>query len=212
MNLSVIGAGSWGTALAIVLAPRFARVRLWAHNPKNLADFQVSRQNSLYLPGFNLPENVELTGCLEEAVHAANYVLLVVPSQFLRGVVRQIVPTLEGSELFVSATKGIETSTLSRMSVVITEEVGLRFQPRVAVLSGPTFAKEIVRGEPAAVVVASADPELACAVQRQFSGPALRLYTNDDPTGVETGAALKNVIAIAAGIVQGLGLGNNTLA
>ncbi|MBC8166091.1 MAG: NAD(P)-dependent glycerol-3-phosphate dehydrogenase, partial [Bryobacteraceae bacterium] len=106
----------------------------------------------------------------------------------------------------------IETSTLSRMSVVITEEVGLRFQPRVAVLSGPTFATEIVRGEPAAVVVASADPELACAVQRQFSGPALRLYTNDDPTGVETGAALKNVIAIAAGIVQGLGLGNNTLA
>jgi glycerol-3-phosphate dehydrogenase (NAD(P)+) len=123
-----------------------------------------------------------------------------------------MLPHLEPGMSFVSATKGIESGTLLRMSEVIREVVGERFAPRVAALSGPTFAREIVRGEPAAVVIASQDRTLAETVQRALSGPAFRLYTNDDPAGVELGAALKNVIAIAAGACQGLGLGSNTMA
>jgi glycerol-3-phosphate dehydrogenase (NAD(P)+) len=209
-RLSILGAGSWGTALSIVLGPRFERVRLWAHNP-GLADrVGASRENDAYLPGFRLPNNVHVTEDLGESLEGADVVLLVMPSPHLRSVFRQAVPHLESSMLFVSATKGIETRTLARMSEVVQSECP--FPARIATLSGPTFAREIAKGEPAAVVIASPDDELASAIQSAFSGPSLRLYTNPDQTGVELGGSLKNIIAIGAGICQGLGLGNNTIA
>lgn len=207
---AIIGAGSWGTALAVVLAPRFDNIRLYAHDPGLAQEMRQSRVNEIYLPGFALPDNVQPTDSLQTALDGAETVLFVVPSRFLRGVVAQCRPFLSGARHLVSATKGIEDGSLIRMSEVIASESGLDLP--VAVLSGPTFAREIARGEPAAVVIACTDESEAEVIQHRFSGPTLRLYTNSDPVGVEIGAALKNVIAIGAGIVQGLGLGNNTTA
>lgn len=211
-RLAVVGGGSWGTALAIVLAPRFERVRLWVFE-KDLAERMLAtRENDVYLPGAQLPANVEVTSSLPESVEGATIVLGVMPSHHARRVYDDLLPHLDEQMLFVSATKGIENGTLLRMSQVLNDVVGNRFPPRVGVLSGPTFAKEIVRGEPAAIVIASHDPVLAKTVQEAFSSPLFRLYTNSDPVGVEIGASVKNVIAIAAGVCAGLGLGANTQA
>jgi glycerol-3-phosphate dehydrogenase (NAD(P)+) len=169
-------------------------------------------ENDLYLPGFSLPRNVEFTPDYATALDGADAVLAVTPSHHLRRVFTELLPYLTPSMMFVTATKGLETGSLLRMSEVLREVIAPRFKPAVAVLSGPTFAREIAAGEPAAVVVASEDAELAVAIQSLFSGRSFRLYTNSDPMGVELGAALKNVIAIGAGICHGLGLGNNTLA
>jgi glycerol-3-phosphate dehydrogenase (NAD(P)+) len=208
-QLTIVGAGSWGTALAIVLAPRFQAVRLWAHDPGLADEIERTRENSLYLPGFRVPSNVSPTEDLACAIEGADCVLLVVPSAHLRAVFRRALPYVHPGQVFVSATKGLEMGTLLRMSQVLADELT---PVRVAVLSGPTFAREVAGGEPAAVVIASGDRDAAREVQQAFSGPTFRLYTNPDPAGVEIGAALKNVIAIAAGIVQGLGLGSNTTA
>ncbi len=210
MTLSIIGGGSWGTALAIVLAPRFPSVRLWLHEADLAARVQSTRENDAFLPGFKLPPNVSAGTDLAWALEAADFVLGVMPSQHARALYSRMLPYLSPNTAIVSATKGIEKHSLLRMSEVI-EEV-LQGEPRIAVLSGPTFAREVARGEPAAVVVASTDQTLAKEVQRAFSGPTFRLYTNADPVGVELGASLKNVVAIGAGVAQGLGLGNNTLA
>jgi len=209
MTLAIIGAGSWGTALAIVLAPKFERVRLWVYEKELAERMNGARENDVYLPGFKLPENVETVTGLGDAVHSASVVLSVMPSHHARGLYTRMLPHLDDSMTFVSATKGIENGTLLRMSQVIEE---VTKSPKIAVLSGPTFAREVARGEPAAVVVSSANQKVAMEVQTAFSGPTLRLYTNHDPIGVEVGAALKNVIAIGAGVCQGLGLGNNTMA
>lgn len=211
-RLAVIGAGSWGTALAAVLSPRFESVRLWVFEADLAARMTTSRENDVFLPGFRLPDNVSVTTSLPESLHRASLVLSVMPSRHVRRLYGEMRSHLSPGMRFVSATKGIECGTLLRMTEVIQEVLGSGLAPRVAALSGPTFAREIARGDPAAVVIASRDRELAEDVQRTFSGPSLRFYTNDDPTGVELGAALKNVIAIAAGACQGLGLGNNTLA
>ena len=211
-TLAILGAGSWGTALAIALSPRFEHVRLWAHEAGLAERMAATRENDIFLPGIRLPGNVTPLADFEPALSDAEVVLGVMPSQHARGVYQQALPSLTPEMLFVSATIGIERGTLLRISSVIEEVAGLRFQPRVAVLSGPTFAREIAQGEPAAVVIASTDREAAATIQKAFSGPTFRLYTNSDPVGVEVGAALKNAIAIAAGICQGLGLGNNTLA
>lgn len=211
-SLAIIGAGSWGTALAIALAPRFHRIRLWA-NETDLAERMAdTRQNDLFLPGFSIPANVEPTAELAFALEAPEIVLGVMPSRFARRLYQAMLPCLRSDMAFVSATKGLETGTFLRMSEVAREVIGEKFPPRIAVLSGPTFAREVARGEPAAIVISSDDAALAKRIQHAFSGPALRLYTNGDPTGVEMGAALKNVIAIGAGICQGLGLGNNSMA
>lgn len=211
-QLAILGAGSWGTALAIVLAPRFEQVHLWAHEA-DLADRMARmRENDVFLPGFQLPANLLPTSELKPALSAASTVIGVMPSRFARNVYGAALPYLEPGMQFVSATKGLESGTLLRMSEVARTVIAAKFAPRIGVLSGPTFAREVARGEPAAVVISSDDAELAAALQQRLSGPTLRLYTNDDPIGVEIGAALKNVIAIAAGICQGLGLGNNTLA
>jgi len=213
LKLAIIGGGSWGTALAIVLAPRFESVTLWVYEADLAARMVSSRENDVFLPGFRLPGNVQIvTANVENALAGADIVLGVVPSHHARGIYTAMLPHLMPSMILVSATKGLEQSSLLRMSEVIEHVVKAKFEPRVAVLSGPTFAREVAAGNPTAVVVASSAPEAARDVQQAFSGPTFRLYTNADPVGVEVGAALKNVIAIGAGICEGLGLGHNPTA
>jgi glycerol-3-phosphate dehydrogenase (NAD(P)+) len=212
LNLAIVGGGGWGTALAIVLAPRAARLRLWVHEPDLAARMASTRENDVFLPGCLLPPAVEVVTSLEAALEGANIVLGVMPSRHARGLYQRMLPYLDPAAILVSATKGLESGTLLRMSEVIEETVRERFQPRVAVLSGPTFAREVARGDPTVAAVASRDAGAAAEVQRALSGASFRLYTNTDPVGVEIGAALKNVIAIGAGICHGLNLGHNTLA
>jgi glycerol-3-phosphate dehydrogenase (NAD(P)+) len=171
-----------------------------------------SRVNDVFLPGFPLPLNVEPTADLAYALADAGIVVGVMPSRFARSLYRRMLPHLVPRMRFVSATKGLEQGTLQRMSEVASEVIGEKLEPRVAVLSGPTFAREVASGEPTAVVIASKDLDLAVSIQREFSGPTFRLYVNEDPVGVELGAALKNIIAIGAGICDGLGLGSNAIA
>ena len=210
--IAIIGAGSWGTALSIVLASRFERIRLWAYENDLVERMAATRINDVFLSGFPLPANVQPTSDLAFALDGAEIVLGVMPSRFARRLYTAMLPHLNSGMRFVSATKGLENGTLLRMSEVAQQVISSQFQPRIAVLSGPTFAKEVARGEPTAVVISSKDQVLAASIQREFSGPTFRLYTNDDPAGVEIGAALKNTIAIGAGICQGLGLGNNSIA
>lgn len=211
-QLSIVGAGSWGTALAIVLSPRFERVRLWVREPALGSRMAESGENDVYLPGFFLPSNVEAVSDLAVALSGAHFVIGAIPSRYARTVYVQMRPYLQREMIFVSATKGLERNSLLRMSQVMTDVFGAAFSPNVGVLSGPTFAREIARGCPSAVVIASENRDLAADVQRAFSGPSFRLYSSDDPIGVEIGAALKNVIAIGAGICSGLGLGSNATA
>lgn len=211
-RLAVIGGGSWGTALAIALAPRFDSARLWVFEPDLCARIEATRENDVFLPGCPLPANVAVHNRLPAALEGAEIVLSVMPSHHVRRVYEAMLPHLSPNMAFVSATKGLENGSLLRVSEVIAQVIGPLFPPRIGVLSGPTFAREVARGEPAAVVISSLDPDLARCIQTAFAGPAFRLYTNSDPVGVELGAALKNVIAIAAGVCQGLGLGANTIA
>lgn len=171
-----------------------------------------TRENDVFLPGLLVPESVAVTSMLCEALENAEIVLSVTPSHVTRAIYGQMLPFLRPEMLFVSATKGLENGTLLRITEVIAQVAGERFAPRVAALSGPTFAREVARGEPTALVVSSSDTELNQAVQTAFSGPTFRVYRNSDPVGVEVGAALKNIIAIGAGVCQGLGLGSNTNA
>lgn len=211
-NLAIIGGGSWGTALSTVLAPRFDRIRLWVYE-QDLAERMCSTGvNDVYLPGFQLPPNVGILNDLAAALEGAETVLGVMPSHLARPLYKQMLPHLTPAMSIVSATKGLETGTLLRVSEVIQQVLGPHFAPRIAVISGPTFAREVARGDPTALVVASADRELAETIQSTFSGPTFRLYTSSDPVGVEIGAAVKNVVAIGAGVCHGLGLGHNAVA
>ena len=210
MHLAIIGGGSWGTALAIVLAPRSESITLWAHEADLAGRMGHSRVNDIFLPGFQLPANVQIvSGNLGNALGGADIVLGVMPSHHARGIYTAMLPHLTPSTILVSATKGLEQGSLLRMSEVLGQVVQTS---RIAVLSGPTFAREVAAGNPTAVAVASSAPEVAQCVQEAFSGPTFRLYTNADPVAVEVGAALKNVIAIGAGICEGLGLGHNPTA
>jgi len=210
-RLAVIGAGSWGTALALALAPRFDRTRLWARDRDRAREMETARENRLYLPGFTLPQQIEVSSHLSYVIDQADIALTVVPAQHLRTVMLELSVCLPRETILVSATKGIEEGTLRRMSQVIATALGDGSE-RIAVLSGPTFAQEIAAGEPAAVVIAAEDMALAESIQRVFATPALRFYASVDVIGVELGAALKNVIAIGAGICRGLGLGSNSVA
>jgi glycerol-3-phosphate dehydrogenase (NAD(P)+) len=211
-ELAIVGGGSWGTALAIVLAPRFCRIRLWVYEADLAARMASDRVNDLYLPGFRLPDNVQVASELHEVLAGAGMVLSVVPSHLARAIYGKMLPYLDPEMLFVSATKGLENGTLLRMTEVIRETLAVRFEPKVAVISGPTFAREVAAGEPTALVVASNDTEAARTIQSAFSGPTFRLYTSVDPAGVEVGGAVKNVVAIGAGVCEGLGLGHNAVA
>ena len=207
-QLAIIGGGSWGTALAIVLAPRCERVRLWVKEA-DLADrLAASRVNDVFLPGFVLPGNVEVLTRFEDVLPDAEVVLGVMPSKYARSVYTEMLPFVDPGMSFISATKGLEQKTLLRMSEVATAVL----EKPVAVLSGPTFAREVAAGVPTAVVLAAQDPDFAKSLQHDLSGPTFRLYTNSDPVGVEIAAALKNVMAIGAGVCHGLGLGHNAIA
>jgi|SRR5579864_688784 len=210
-EVAIIGAGAWGTALSIVLGRKQRhRVRLWAYEKEVRESINASRVNSLYLPDHQIPDCVFVSGDFSDALTGAEIVVSVMPSQHCRRVFKEMLPHLQPGALLVSATKGLEQDTLLRMSEVIGELAGSRFQ--VGALSGPTFATEVARGDPTAITIASKDTRLASAVQSEFSDPSFRVYTNDDVIGAELGGALKNVIAIAAGACDGLGLGHNSVA
>jgi glycerol-3-phosphate dehydrogenase (NAD(P)+) len=209
----VIGGGSWGTALAKVLADKGEHVRMWARDEKHVQAMRESHENARYLAGVTLPNNLEPTHQLAHAIHGASLVLIVVPSHTLRQNVRAMREVgLPDGVPIMSATKGIENETLQLMSEVLEEELPGKFHAELAYLSGPSFAKEVARGQPAAVVIASRNEKLAEALQVRFSSERLRAYANHDVVGVEVGGALKNVIAIAAGTVDGMGLGHNARA
>ncbi len=215
-EIAVIGAGAWGTAISVVLGrTRTHNVRLWAHEPEVRQSIAAARINHLFLPGISIPESVTCTNSFEEALQDAEVVVSVMPSHHTRRVFQAMAPHLRAEMLFVSATKGIENDSLLRMTEVITEVLGGGMgglQPRIGALSGPSFAKEVAKGDPTAITIASTDKDLAATVQREFSDPRFRVYTNDDVVGVELGGALKNVIAIAAGVLFGQELGHNTVA
>jgi len=209
-RVAVLGAGSWGTALSIHLARAGRPVSLWARAEALVDEMIAASANLRYLADVPLPPGVVPTSSLEAALDDAEFVIVAVPSHGFRAVVRSAAPLIPSRAVVVSATKGLETDSLRRMSQVIEEETDGRLP--VVVLSGPSFAAEVARGLPAAVLAASSDDRAAARVQEQFRGPGLRLYANDDVAGVEIGGALKNVIAIAAGVVEGLGLGQNAMA
>jgi glycerol-3-phosphate dehydrogenase (NAD(P)+) len=209
-RVAVLGAGSWGTALAVHCGRIGHDVRLWGRDPALMAEIARARENAGYLPKIRVGDSVTATASLETALADAPMVIAAVPSHGMRHVLQRAVPWLRDRAVVVSATKGLETDSLERMSQVMAEELGDRHP--IAVLSGPSFALEVARGLPTAVVVAAADPQITTRVQDSLKGPTLRLYASDDVTGVEFGGALKNVIAIAAGVVEGLGIGHNAMA
>ena len=214
-RIAVIGAGAWGTALAVVAGRHGSHdVRLWALEKEIVSSAAKSQTNDLFLPGFPLPPGVRVTNDFKDALDGAEIVVSVMPSHHCRRVFEHMTQWLLPQMLFVSATKGIENDTLLRMSEVIHEVVGRYsgFSPKIAALSGPSFAREVAKGDPTAITVASRDMSLAAAVQKEFSDAGFRVYMNDDLTGVELGGALKNVIAIASGVCDGLGLGHNSVA
>ena len=213
-QIAILGGGGWGTALAILLAqnPQGHGISLWVHDPAVGEAMRRERVNSVYLPGWAIPPGVRISSAECEALAGARIVLGVMPSAHARSVYTRMLPHLTPEMAFVSATKGLEAGTHARMSEVLAQVVSVKFAPRIAVLSGPSFAAEAVRGDPTAVVLASRDAALAATLQEELSGPAFRLYTNDDVLGVEYAGAMKNVMAIAAGACQGLGLGSNSLA
>jgi glycerol-3-phosphate dehydrogenase (NAD(P)+) len=204
-RIAIVGSGSWGTALALSLARRGDHsIALWSH----------SAAVGTYLPGFPIPQQVNPVTDLAAAVVGTEIVISAVPSQYVRAIYRQMAPLLEKGQVIVSATKGIEDQTFLRMTQVIEQVLAAHHVDGVPVgaLSGPSFALEVAAGDPTAITIASAESGIANRLQEELSAPGLRLYTNDDVIGVELGGALKNVIAIAAGIAAGLGLGHNSAA
>jgi glycerol-3-phosphate dehydrogenase (NAD(P)+) len=213
-RVAILGGGSWGTGLSVVLARsrRKHEIRLWARQPSIAQSIQEDRENKIYLPDIPIPACVQASHNLSEVLRDAQIVIGAVPSEHTRAVFLQAAQYLSSETPVVSATKGLEPTTHLRMSEVIEQGFALQFIPRIAVLSGPSFALEAARGDPTAVVLASHDRALAAFLQEEFSGPSFRLYTNEDVLGVELAGAMKNVMAIAAGACQGLGLGANSLA
>jgi glycerol-3-phosphate dehydrogenase (NAD(P)+) len=209
-RVTVLGAGSWGTALAVHLGRIGHDVRLWARDPSLAAEISERRANAVYLPDISLPDSVTVTDALVEALFDTELIVSAIPSHGCRAVMRTAAPFISSRATIVSATKGLESETLLRMSEVIAEELGA--DPAIVVLSGPSFAVEVAQQLPTAVLAASSDARAIETVQREFRSPYFRLYGSADVVGVELVGALKNIIAIAAGVVEGLGLGHNALA
>jgi glycerol-3-phosphate dehydrogenase (NAD(P)+) len=212
MQVAVLGAGAWGTALAKVLADKDNPTLIWSHRADLAAAINEEGVNHRYLPVARLPKTLRATADLHEALHRAELVVVVVPSHALRGVMREARPHVPEGALLCSATKGIENESLMLMSDVLLDELGAAVMPRLTYLSGPSFAKEVALGMPTAVVVAGASKRETLTVQHAFATERLRVYSSTDVTGVELGGALKNVMAIAAGAVDGLGFGHNARA
>ncbi len=209
MRAAVIGAGAWGTALADLLARNDHAVTLWAYEPDVADAVNTRRANPRFLPGVALAPAICATARLDAAVEGAELVLFVTPSHVLRSIARELAGAIPAGAVLIVASKGIERGTFAFMTEVVREEVRGH---AVVVLSGPSFAAEVAARQPTAVVAASRDPEAARLVQRTFSNESFRVYTHHDEVGVQVGGALKNVIAVATGIVDGLGLGSNPRA
>ena len=210
-KIAIIGAGAWGTALSIVLGRQNRHtVRIWAREEQVRHSIAATRTNAVFLPQCRIPDCVAVTGDAAEALQDAEFVVSAVPSQHCRSLFEELASHLRPELMVVSATKGLEQSTLLRMSEVISAVTNAT--SRVGTLSGPSFAAEVARGDPTALAIASQDSDLRNAVQREFSDGSFRLYRNEDVIGVELGGSLKNIIAIAAGVCHGLGLGHNSIA
>jgi glycerol-3-phosphate dehydrogenase (NAD(P)+) len=214
-EIAIVGAGAWGTALSIVLGrTQTHRIRLWAHEKEVSESIAQRRVNEQFLPGQIIPASVSPCNDLAQTLKGAEIVVSVMPSQHCRRLFERMLPHLPAETMIVSATKGLEENSLLRMTEVIAQVItgDGRRSVRIGALSGPSFALEAARGDPTAITFASPDTELARTIQQQFSNASFRVYTNDDPVGVELGGALKNTIAIAAGVAAGLGLGHNSVA
>ncbi len=212
MKIGVIGAGSWGTALANVVAANGHDTVLWAYEPELVAGMAATGINHLFLPDTELHPSLQYTGSLAEAVRDADLVLLVTPTQVMRSVLASLSADISPSAVLASASKGIELGTLCTVSQICTQVLGAAVSERFVALSGPTFAKEVSQGLPSLIVAGSTNETASRQVQAAFSSPVFRVYTSSDAIGVELGGAVKNVIAIAAGISDGLGFGHNTRA
>ena len=212
-RIAVLGSGAWGTAIALALHRHGGHsITLWSHNAQEAQNIAARRENTLFLPGFALPEEIVLSGD-DAAIADAEIVVSVIPSEFLRSTITRLRPHLHVGQIIVSATKGVERRTYLRMTEVIAQtlaEVGLELP--IGAFSGPSFAQEVAQGQPTAVTVAFTRRSLSAKIQREFASESLRLYTSTDMVGVELGGALKNVIAIAAGVASGMGLGYNSAA
>jgi glycerol-3-phosphate dehydrogenase (NAD(P)+) len=211
-RIAIVGSGSWGTALALSFSRRGGHsIVLWSHSSAVAKTIGEQRENLAYMPGQHIPQQVFVTSHLESAVADADIVVSAVPAQHTRETYRSMAPFLHHPQILVSATKGIEEHSFLRITEVVEQVLGDR-QLSLGVLSGPSFAQEVAAASPTAITIAFRESALASRIQDEFSSPSLRLYTNDDVIGVELGGALKNVIAIAAGIATGLGLGHNSVA
>jgi glycerol-3-phosphate dehydrogenase (NAD(P)+) len=211
-RIAIIGAGAWGTGLAIVMGRKGThQVSLWAHEKEVCSSIAQTRTNQLFLPGQLIPDSVTATNDLGTAVPGAQIVISVMPSQHCRTLFTRLRSIIPAEALIVSASKGLEEGSLSRMTEVIADALQDGSRP-IGALSGPSFAQEVARGDPTAITIASTNSELCRVVQQEFSDSRFRIYTNGDVVGVELGGALKNVIAIAAGVCDGLGLGHNSVA
>ena len=211
-EVAVVGTTEWGTTLGIMLSRKGTKVSLWARTGEEAERLTRERENTARLPGFPFPEGLWATASLEDALHKVALVILAVPSQDMRHNVRLVREHLDSSMLILSAAKGLEVDSAKRMSQVISEELDRRFHRNICVLSGPNLSKEIARGLPATTVVAARDASVAARVQKMMASSLFRVYVNTDVVGVELGGVLKNVIALAAGMVDGLGYGDNTKA
>jgi glycerol-3-phosphate dehydrogenase (NAD(P)+) len=211
-RIGVIGGGSWGTALGKLLAEKGYPVSLWVHEATHCRELSERRENAAYLPGIALPYNLIPTSDLQEAVPGKTVLLCAVPSHVLRSVMTRVTPLIDGKPLVVSASKGIEDETSKTMVGVLEDLLPSTLRARVCALSGPSFAREVARGMPTAVTAAAAAETAAVECQTTFTTSFFRVYTSTDVVGVELGGAVKNVIAIAAGVSDGLGFGHNSRA
>jgi glycerol-3-phosphate dehydrogenase (NAD(P)+) len=215
VNIGILGGGSWAIALAVLLRGRGHAVRMWEYNEKDAIMLDNKREHSVKLPGIIIPEDVMITNSIAKAIESADFVICVVPSQTMRATLKLMVASVAPEILskidgWIIASKGVECETLKLMSDVLMEEIPGLTEEKVVVLSGPSHAEEVSRGIPTTVVAASKNPALAIKIQQGFSTETFRIYTNADVIGVELAASVKNVIALAAGISDGLGLGDNT--
>jgi glycerol-3-phosphate dehydrogenase (NAD(P)+) len=213
-RIAILGGGGWGTALAIVLSKSHRQhdVALWVRRESLAKELATARVNEAYLSGHRLPDSTQVTHNAAAALENAEIVIAATPAAHTRAIFRELLPYLPQGAAMVSATKGLEPDSHTRMSQVISQTLGPRVHPPIAVLSGPSFAAEVAAGHPTAVVIASESSDLAKQLQEEFAGPTFRLYTNNDVLGVELAGAMKNVMAIAAGACQGIGLGANSVA
>ncbi len=211
-KIGVIGAGAWGTALALLLADKGYDVTLWMYEKDLAEETERTRENRTFLPGFSLPASVAVTSVMETAVKGKAVILSVVPSHTVRAVAKQFAPFLTDKAIIISASKGIEIDTLMPLSEVFKDALPKPFHNRLCFLSGPSFAREVAQKMPTAVSLASYEPAIGKKAQEIMSSPFFRVYTNEDVIGVELGGSLKNVVAIAAGVLEGLGYGYNTMA